>query len=166
MKIRDARPAELAVIREQRVKAYEDHTLKVNKEHWQALKQAITSDADKGAGVELIVAELDNDIAGSVALFPANANAYDGYVEEIAYPEIRVLAVSPQARGKGVATALIKECIRRAKQKGFHSIGLHTGSFMTEAISLYERLGFERVPEYDFEPADDGIVVKAFRLKI
>ncbi|MBM7570773.1 GNAT family N-acetyltransferase [Aquibacillus albus] len=163
MIIRDAKKEELSLIRKQRVEAYREHAKAVNEEHWQALKQAISSDADTGPGVELIVAEIDGEIVGSVALFPANTDAYEGYVDELDYPEIRVLAVAPEARGKGVASALIDECIRRTKEKGYDSIGLHTGSFMKEAIKLYERVGFERLPKHDFEPADDGVIVKAFR---
>lgn len=166
MNIRDAKTEEVPYIRKQRIAAYSEHAQVLNDDHWQALKQAISSDADIGSGVELIVAELDGEIVGSGALFPANTDAYEGYVDELEYPEIRVLAVAPEAQGKGVASALIKECIQRAKAKGYPYIGLHTGDFMAGAISLYERLGFERLPQYDFEPAGDGIVVKAFRLSI
>jgi ribosomal protein S18 acetylase RimI-like enzyme len=35
---------------------------------------------------------------------------------------------------------------------------------MKSAMGLYERLGFERLPQFDFEPANDGIIVKAYRL--
>lgn len=160
--IREANQEELGSIREQRVQAYEDHVYALPDEHWQALKQAISSEADQQPGVDLLVAELDGSLAGSVALFPANTDAYEGYVDELDYPEIRVLAVSPEIRGKGVASALIDACIERAKAKGYRSIGLHTGDFMSGAIALYERYGFERVPQHDFEPADDGIIVKAF----
>jgi hypothetical protein len=45
-------------------------------------------------------------------------------------------------------------------------IGLHTADFMKRAIQLYGRLGFERSLKYDFEPANDGVIVKAFRLTI
>jgi hypothetical protein len=34
---------------------------------------------------------------------------------------------------------------------------------MASAMRLYTRLGFKRVPEQDFEPAIDGIIVKAYR---
>jgi ribosomal protein S18 acetylase RimI-like enzyme len=129
-----------------------------------ALERAISSDADTQSGAELLVAELNGNIVGSVALFPPHTDAYEGYVEELDYPEIRMLAVSSEYRGKGVASALISECIHRAKNNGFRSIGLHTGEFMKDAIKLYEKIGFERLPEYDFQPADDGITVKAFQL--
>lgn len=164
MMIRDAREDEQPFIREQRVKAYEEHAVRIPEEHWNALKTAILSDADSRAGVERIVAELDGRIVGSVSLFPAKVDAYEGQVEEVEYPEIRMLAVAPEARGKGVATALISECIQRAKMRGYPSIGLHTGEFMESAMKLYERLGFERLPQFDFEPAGDGIIVKAYRL--
>jgi GNAT superfamily N-acetyltransferase len=164
MIIRKAVEGELAFIREQRVSSYEEHADKIPEGHWQTLKQAISSEADKQPGVELLVAEVEGQVLGSVALFPAKMDAYEGQVEELDYPEIRMLAVSPLARGKGVASALISECINRAKVKGHHAIGLHTGDFMKSAMSLYERLGFERLPQYDFEPANDGIIVKAYRL--
>ncbi|MBV7506669.1 GNAT family N-acetyltransferase [Bacillus sp. sid0103] len=164
MIIRDAEVNELPFIREQRVQAYEEHAENIPGEHWNALKQGISSEADLQAEVARIVAEIDGEIVGSVALFPAKTDAYEGLVDELDFPEIRMLAVTRQARGKGVAAALITECIRRAKQQGFQSVGLHTADFMKSAMRLYEHLGFERLPQFDFEPANDGIIVKAFRL--
>jgi len=34
------------------------------------------------------------------------------------YPEVRLLAVAPAARGKGIGEALMRECIRRARRSG------------------------------------------------
>ncbi|WP_284037225.1 GNAT family N-acetyltransferase [Neobacillus sp. 114] len=164
MLIRDANLEELPFIREQRVSAYEEHALKIPAGHWEALKKAISSEADLQQGVERIVAEINGEIVGSVILFPAKSDAYEGEVEELDYPEIRMLAVAPAARGKGVAASLVAECIQRAKVQGYSSIGLHTGQFMESAMRLYERLGFERLPQFDFEPAKDGIIVRAYRM--
>jgi GNAT superfamily N-acetyltransferase len=166
MIIRDALVSELPYIREQRISSYEEHAKSIPDDHWNALKQAISSEADLQPGVERIVAELDGKIVGSVALFPAKTDAYEGFVDELEYPEIRMLAVTPEARGKGVASALVSECIQRAKAQGLQSVGLHTGEFMESAMRLYERIGFERLPQFDFEPANDGIIVKAYRLSI
>ncbi|UFU00488.1 GNAT family N-acetyltransferase [Radiobacillus kanasensis] len=166
MIIREALEQELPFVRKQRVRAYEEHAGSVKEDHWLALKKAVSSEADRGPGVEVLVAEVDNQIVGSVVLFPAYTDAYEGQVEEVDYPEIRMLSVSPEARGRGIASELIKECIQRSKEKGHTHIGLHTGSFMTGAMKLYEGFGFERLPEYDFEPANDGIVVRAYRLKL
>ncbi|WP_066048929.1 GNAT family N-acetyltransferase [Robertmurraya korlensis] len=166
MMIREAKEIEIPLIREQRVKAYAEHAKKIPSAHWEALKSAISSDADSQPGVELLVAEIAGKIVGSVALFPAKMDAYEGMVGEMDHPEIRVLAVEEEYRGRGIAFALIKECIQRAKAKGYQAVGLHTGEFMTNAIKLYENIGFERLPQFDFEPANDGIIVKAFRLSI
>lgn len=166
MIIREAKETEIPFIREQRVNSYTEHARKIPNAHWEALKKAISSDADSQPGVELLVAEVEGTIVGSVALFPAKTDAYEGMVDELDHPEIRVLAVAEEFRGKGIASALIQECIQRSKAKGYQAIGLHTGEFMTNAIKLYEHFGFERLPQYDFEPANDGIIVKAFRLSI
>lgn len=166
MIIREALENELPYLREQRVNAYLEHSAKIPEGHWLALKQAILSEGDSLPGVERIVAEVDGKIAGSVVLFPAEIDAYEGNVEVLDYPEIRMLAVSPEMRGKGVASALMSECIQRAKARGYQAIGLHTGDFMETAMKLYEGMGFERLPQYDFEPANDGIIVKAYRLSL
>jgi ribosomal protein S18 acetylase RimI-like enzyme len=164
MIIRDCLENELPLIREKRILAYQIHAKSLPEGHWNALKNAISSDQDTNPEMDRIVAELDGKIVGSVVLYPANTDAYEGNVEKLDYPEIRMLAVSPEAQGKGIATALIAECIVRTKARGFQSIGLHTGEFMTGAMRLYERLGFEHFPQYDFVPANDGIIVKAYRL--
>jgi len=166
LKIREVLSDEVEWVREQRVNAYEEHAQKIPSEHWGALRKAILSESDKEEGVEFLAAELDGDVVGSIVLYPAKIDAYDGLVDALDYPEIRMLAVSPQVRNKGIAEALINECIRNAKEKGFQYVGLHTADFMTSAMRLYERLGFERLPQFDFEPANDGIIVKAYRLTI
>lgn len=164
MFIRDAVVKEMPLIREQRIDAYEIHANSIPEGHWRALKQAISSDEDTNPNIERIVAELDGKIVGSVVLYPAKTDVYEGNVEKLDYPEIRMLAVAPDAQGKGIATRLISECIIRAKAKGCQAVGLHTGEFMTGAMRLYEQLGFERTPQYDFVPANDGIIVKAYLL--
>ncbi|MCQ6279625.1 GNAT family N-acetyltransferase [Bacillus sp. EB600] len=165
MIIRDAVEDERSYIREQRINAYMEHASKIPEEHWNVLREAIASDADTQPGVEQIVAVIEGEIVGSVVLFPPKTDAYKGLIADVLEdPEIRMLAVSPEDRGKGVATALITECIQRAKMKGSPAIGLHTSDFMESAIKLYENLGFKRLPQYDFEPTDDGIIVKAFRI--
>lgn len=165
--IRDSKEEELAFIREMRLQAYEEHIPKIPNAHWSALKQSILSDSDSKPGIERIVAEIDGEIVGSVALFAPDKQIYEGLLdEELDYPELRMLAISTQARGKGVATALINECIKRTKEKGFTEMGLHTADFMENAIKLYAHLGFERLPQFDFEPANDGIIVKAFRITL
>jgi GNAT superfamily N-acetyltransferase len=81
------------------------------------------------------------------------------------YPEVRLLAVVPAARGKGVGAALIDECARRARRAGATTLGLHTMDMMRAAVRMYERMGFVRAPDLDFTPAE-GVLVKGYRLDL
>ncbi|MDX5474957.1 MAG: GNAT family N-acetyltransferase [Bacillaceae bacterium] len=166
MIIRDAKATEIEFIREQRLDSYEEYAKILPQAHWNALKQSILSENDRQDGVDIIVAELDGELVGSVVLFPPKIKAYEGFGDVLEHAEIRMLAVPQSVRGRGVASALVTECIDRAKSKGLNSIGLHTGEFMENAIKLYEQFNFVRIPELDFEPANDGIIVKAFRLDL
>lgn len=166
MIVREARKEELSLIQMQRVLAYEEYAEHLPPGHWIALKESISAEINPLTGVEVLIAEIYGEILGSVALFPASSDSYQGLVKEQEYPEIRMLAILPQARKKGIASLLIDECIKRSKARKSKYIGLHTGEFMENAIKLYEKLGFERVPESDFIPAGDGIVVKGYRYQI
>lgn len=163
IRIRKALDFEKGKIREMRLKSYKEHSASIPKEHWKALKKAITSDADGQPGVEMFVAEVEGEIVGSVALFPAGSDAYKGTVDILDYPEIRMLAVDALSRGKGIGKLLIQKCIEQAKTYGSTCIGLHTADFMKAAIHIYEEMGFFRLPQFDFKPAGDGIIVKAYQ---
>ncbi|MHA6204768.1 GNAT family N-acetyltransferase [Dyella soli] len=63
---------------------------------------------------------------------------------------IRLLGVSPLARGMGVGRALTEACIRLARDKRHARVVLHTTEAMRVAWSMYERLGFERTLDLDF----------------
>jgi len=63
--------------------------------------------------------------------------------------DFRMLAVSPQARGRGVGRALVEHCTRLAKDRGALRLVLHTGDDMDLAVALYERMGFERLTEIE-----------------
>jgi GNAT superfamily N-acetyltransferase len=78
---------------------------------------------------------------------------------------VRLLAVAPEARGQGIGTALMKECIRRARRLGAGCLNLHTTVVMQVAMRMYERMGFVRAPDLDFHP-DPSITVKAYRLDL
>jgi ribosomal protein S18 acetylase RimI-like enzyme len=59
----------------------------------------------------------------------------------------------------------MQECVTRAHASGTASLTLHTTDIMQAAMRLYERMGFVRAPELDFEPAP-GVVVKGYRLDV
>jgi ribosomal protein S18 acetylase RimI-like enzyme len=71
---------------------------------------------------------------------------------------VRLVAVTPDLRGRGIARALVDECIRRARASGATALGLHSSRSMRAAVRLYERIGFVRDPERDFQPPGAELV--------
>jgi ribosomal protein S18 acetylase RimI-like enzyme len=65
----------------------------------------------------------------------------------------RALAVHPDARGNGAARALLATGEALAVQAGSPVLAFHRHSYMAGAIDLYERLGYRRAPEFDFDLA-------------
>jgi GNAT superfamily N-acetyltransferase len=58
---------------------------------------------------------------------------------------IRSMAVLPAARGRGVATQLLTVVHAFAVSQGIRRLALTTTPFLTDAIRLYERSGFQRI---------------------
>nr|MCR5780949.1 GNAT family N-acetyltransferase [Bacteroidaceae bacterium] len=56
---------------------------------------------------------------------------------------IHILAVSPDAQGKGIGSEMIREAIRLAQNNGMLAIRLDALASNTPAHKIYERLGFE-----------------------
>ncbi|WP_298826066.1 GNAT family N-acetyltransferase [uncultured Planococcus sp.] len=166
MLIREAKKNEFYILKEQRLESYRPYEAELSPEHWEMLKANLASTNDQQDVAEVFVAEIDGHIAGSVVLFPAESKAYEWNSMAIEHPEIRLLAVSPDFRSLGVGKALVEHCIDICKIRKQSFVGLHTGSFMKNAIALYKKMGFERIESLDIMPLDDGIVVKAFRLDI
>ena len=75
--------------------------------------------------------------------------------------EFRMLAVAPEAQGQGVGLALTRFCLDRFREVGTTGVVLSTLAEMTAAHRIYERLGFERAPERDWEPYP-GLPLLAF----
>nr|WP_242885193.1 GNAT family N-acetyltransferase [Actinomadura litoris] len=106
--------------------------------------------ADWAAKAELLVAEVDGELAGSVAYCPPGSP-----YAELAGPdegEFRILAVQEWARGKGVGAALVRACADRARAAGLVGMRLSTQSNMRDAHRMYERMGFVRTPDRDWAP--------------
>ena len=56
-----------------------------------------------------------------------------------------MVGVHPDARGKGIAQALTKRCIDKAKETGETMISLHSAEIMYDARHIYEKLGFKKI---------------------
>jgi ribosomal protein S18 acetylase RimI-like enzyme len=72
---------------------------------------------------------------------------------------IRMLGVAPDARGRGVARALLDAAFELAREAGRTRISLHTTQRMRAAQAMYDALGFERLPDRVFP---DGFVLLSY----
>jgi ribosomal protein S18 acetylase RimI-like enzyme len=66
--------------------------------------------------------------------------------------EIRMLAASAVARGRGVGEALVRACVQRSRDLGLTGMAFSTRPGMKAAHRIYERVGFRRAPERDWCP--------------
>jgi GNAT superfamily N-acetyltransferase len=117
--------------------------------------------ARRAVDAELWVAVEDEQILGTVTFCPVGS-AY----REIAHDdegEFRMLAVAKQARGRGVGVALVQQCLDRSRELGLSGVRMSTMDRMTAAHRVYERLGFTRAPEDDWQPVP-GVDLIAYAL--
>ncbi len=78
---------------------------------------------------------------------------------------MRMLAVAPAARGRGVGRLLTVACLDRAREEGCHRFVLSSGPRMTGAHAMYEGMGFERSPERDWSPVP-GVDLRTYGIAL
>ena len=165
MLIRDAQPSDRQAIRDVTLAAYQEYAAQMPG-FWDGYRQNIIATLDDIGSAEQLVADEDGVIVGTVLLYPprrVQVSRRDSL--EMLWPEVRLLAVAPAGRGRGIGAALMQECVRRARKSGARALSLHTTDLMQTAQRMYERMGFVRFPELDFHPAP-GVTVKGYRLEL
>jgi len=87
-------------------------------------------------GGEILIAELDGQPIGCVALVPDGTGAY----------ELSKMTISPELRGQGAGRKLLTAAIDHARERGARSLVLGSSKKLAAAVHLYEALGFQHVP--------------------
>ncbi|MFD0939796.1 GNAT family N-acetyltransferase [Pedobacter boryungensis] len=84
------------------------------------------------------VIEENGDVIGGGGIFPT-ANLPEGTCELVK------LYLYPEARGRGLGKAVMDKCFASAIALGYENIYLESMPELNQAVSMYERLGFEKL---------------------
>lgn len=90
-------------------------------------------------GVTVFVARVDGRALGMAALVVDQAASR---------AELKRMFVHPDARGQGLARGLLSAVEQAAAAAGVAELRLETGPLQHAAIALYERSGYERIPNF------------------
>ena len=153
--VRRAVRHEIPEIEELCVAAYAQYRSEVPASVFEGYVADLRRLADHWQEAEVLVAEVDGRIGGSVLFFA------DASTEGLGLPQgwsgFRKLAVHPQMRGRGLGRRLTGACIDVARRRRAPTVGIHTASFMRAARSIYEQMAFRRCAEFDLSGSDMGL---------
>ena len=90
---------------------------------------------DKGG--HILIALYEDEPVGACALVKMEDPDYDF--------ELAKMAVSPAARGKNIGWLLGNAVVEKARSLGAHKLYLESNTLLKPAISLYHKLGFQKV---------------------
>lgn len=84
------------------------------------------------------VVESEGRIIGSAGVAPLENEAKT-------ICELQKMYFLPEARGHGIGSEMMAQCLQAAKDFGFHNCYLETMPFMYDAQKLYKKVGFEYI---------------------
>lgn len=80
--------------------------------------------------------------------------------------KLRLLHVEPSARGAGVGSVLVDECVRFAKSAGYREMELWTVSLLAPARRIYQRAGFTLAEEDTTQRFGKELTGQTWRLRL
>jgi putative acetyltransferase len=101
-----------------------------------------------------LVARSEGNAVGCGALVPMDEYAV----------EVKRMFVSKEERGLGIATMILDELERLAREFDYDAMRLETGVKQPESIALYGKAGFYRIP--NFPPFENDSSAVCFEKKI
>ena len=102
------------------------------------------------------IAELDGERVGAIFVVRKSAST----------AQLRMLLLTPGARGLGLGARLTDECIAFARAKRYKKMVLWTNSCLVAARSIYAKRGFELVKSEPYEGFGQQLVGETWSLKL
>ena len=94
-------------------------------------------------GGKIFLALRDSEIIGCCALLRLAPGAF----------EVAKMTVAESCRGSGIGRRLLEKVVSEARRLGAHRLYLDTNSKLTNAIHLYESVGFRHLPPERIVPS-------------
>jgi len=88
---------------------------------------------------------------------PAGCGGWRTYHGDPTTAEIKRMYTVPEARGCGVAMALLKALEESARGAGRKRVVMETGHRQPEAIALYQKAGYVRIPDFGHYKDEPGV---------
>jgi DNA-binding MarR family transcriptional regulator/GNAT superfamily N-acetyltransferase len=102
------------------------------------------------------IAELEGQRVGSVFVVRKSPTV----------AQLRLLILTPQARGRGLGALLTDECIAFARSKGYKKMVLWTNSCLGSARDIYARRGFRLVKSEPYTGFGKDLVGETWELRL
>jgi len=126
---------------------------------FEALVAQIVSDFIKNfnpARERCWIAEMGGEIAGSVFVVQVDQDT----------AKLRLLLVEAKARGLGLGTRLVEECVRFARRSGYKKLTLWTNSVLVAARHIYQKTGFKIVAQEKHHSFGKDLVSETWELDL
>jgi GNAT superfamily N-acetyltransferase len=144
--VRRVRPSEYDEVSLLRLTAYR-HDYELGEEYAADVADVARHDRE---GEVWVAEDRDGRILATVTTAREGANLYElGRPGELDW---RLLAVAPEARGRGLGRLLTEFVVMLAVERGLERVVMNSGSDMRAAHALYESMGFERLPARENPP--------------
>ena len=98
------------------------------------------TEIDKDSNHELIVAEMDGEVVGTLHLMFLPSISYQGGLRA----QVESVRVDGKLRNQGIGGAMMEWAIERARERDAHLVQLTSHKSREDAHRFYERLGFTK----------------------